>query len=253
MSNESIGYVQSIESFALVDGPGVRSVLFMQGCPYRCLFCHNPDTWAFLKRNPYTPEEALHKMIRYRPYWQSHGGITISGGEPLAQIDFLIAFAKLCKENGIHVAIDSSCANYVESEPFFSKFKELLQYVDLFLLDIKCIDEELHKKITGHSNQNVIQMFQYLSKIQFPIWIRYVLVPTLNDDEKLLKQTGDFIASLKNVERVEVLPYHTLGVFKYEKLGIEYPLKGIKEPTEAEIHRASHLLGTEKYIAYLQK
>lgn len=246
-----LGYYQSIESFALVDGPGVRSVLFLQGCPFRCLYCHNPDTWAFSKSNPITPEEALKKMIRFKPYWKDHGGITISGGEPLSQIDFLIEFAKLCKRNNISVAIDTSGGPFSQNEAFLNKFNELLKYVDLFLLDLKCIDEDLHIKITGHSNKNVLEMFKYLDEKNIPIWIRHVLVPTLTDNDELLKRTSDFISSLHNVKRVEILPYHTLGVFKYEKLGIDYPLKGVDTPNDERIENAKKILKVDTYNGYL--
>lgn len=242
-----IGYYQSIESFALVDGPGVRSVLFLQGCPFRCLFCHNPDTWAFSKNNPIKPEEALKKLIRYSTYWKNNGGITVSGGEPLAQIDFLIEFGKLCKQNKISVTIDTSGATFSLNEPFISKFNELLNYIDLIMLDIKCIDDEIHKKLTGHSNKNVIEMFKYLSEKNFPIWIRHVLVPGITDNDELLKKTNEFIKTLNNVKRVEVLPYHNLGVFKYEKLGIPYPLKDTPIPTKERIENANKILETDKY------
>lgn len=242
-----IGYYQSIESFALVDGPGVRSVLFLQGCPFRCLFCHNPDTWAFSKNNPIKPEEALKKLIRYSTYWKNNGGITVSGGEPLAQIDFLIEFGKLCKQNKISVTIDTSGATFSLNEPFISKFNELLNYIDLVMLDIKCIDDEIHKKLTGHSNKNVIEMFKYLSEKNFPIWIRHVLVPGITDNDELLKKTNEFIKTLNNVKRVEVLPYHNLGVFKYEKLGIPYPLKDTPIPTKERIENANKILETDKY------
>lgn len=248
-----LGYYQSIESFALVDGPGVRSVLFLQGCPFRCLYCHNPDTWAFSKSNPITPSEALNKLIRFKPYWKDHGGITISGGEPLSQIDFLIEFAKLCKRNNISVAVDTSGGLFSKNEAFLNKFNELLKYVDLFLLDLKCIDEDLHIKITGHSNKNVLEMFNYLSERNIPIWIRHVLVPTLTDNDELLKRTSDFISSLKNVQRVEILPYHTLGVFKYEKLGIDYPLNGVDTPNNERIENAKKILKVDTYNGYLNK
>ena len=135
-----LGYIDSFESFALVDGPGVRSVLFLQGCPFRCLYCHNPETWEFIKKNPLTPKQALDKLLRYKPYWKDHGGITISGGEPLSQIDFILALAKLAKKEGITTVIDTAGGPFSREEPFFSKFNELLNYVDLFLLDMKSID-----------------------------------------------------------------------------------------------------------------
>jgi len=248
-----IGYYQSIESFALVDGPGVRSVLFLQGCPFRCLFCHNPDTWKFLKINPITPIEAFNKLKRFAPYWKNHGGITISGGEPLAQIDFLIEFGKICKENNISLTIDTAGGPFSLQKPFIDKFNELLKYIDLIMLDIKCIDPVIHKKITGKDNKNIIDMFKYLSDINFPIWIRHVLVPNLTDNDDLLKKTSLFIESLQNVERVEVLPYHTLGLFKYEKLNIKYPLKGVLPPTQERINNANKLLKVDNYKKYLEK
>ncbi len=250
--DQVVGYYQSIESFALVDGPGVRSVLFMQGCPFRCLFCHNPDTWQFIKTNPITPSEALTKLLRFKPYWKDHGGITISGGEPLSQIDFLIEFCKLCKQNNINVTIDTAGGPFTLLEPFISKFNELLKYVDLIMLDLKCIDDDIHKKLTGTSNKNIIQMFNYLSNINFPIWIRHVLVPTITDNDELLEKTSQFISTLKNVKRVEVLPYHTLGLFKYEKLGINYPLKGIDAPSDERVQNANKILKTDSYKGYLE-
>ena len=245
MSSETInniGYYQSIESFALVDGPGVRSVLFLQGCPLRCLFCHNPDTFIFSKNNPITPLDAFNKLIKYKPYWQDNGGITISGGEPLSQIDFLLEFSKICKKNNISLVIDTAGYPFNRKEPYFSKFKELLMNVDLFLLDIKTLDRDEHIKLTGKDNDSILDLFSYLNEINFPIWIRRVLVPTINDSEKELYKEKDFISNLKNVKKVEVLPYHTLGIFKYEKLGIEYKLKDIKVPTAEEIKKAEDIL-----------
>lgn len=244
------GYYQSFESFALVDGPGVRSDLFLEGCPMRCLFCHNPDTWEFRHTNPISPEEALKRLMRFQPYWGKKGGITVSGGEPLAQIDFLVEFAKLTKEKGIHLTIDTSGATFTRKEPFFSKFNELLKYTDLFLLDIKCIDPEIHKKLTGKDNANILDLFRYLDEKDFPIWIRHVLVPGITDNDELLKRTYDFIKTLHNVRRVEVLPYHTLGVHKYEILGIPYPLKGVNPPSEERIQNANQLLHTKDFTGY---
>lgn len=246
------GYYLSIESFALVDGPGVRSVLFLTGCPFRCLFCHNPDTWVFDKNGTITPEEALKKLIRFKPYWKNHGGITVSGGEPLVQMDFLIEFCRLAKKEGIHITIDTSGAPFSMNEDYLKKFDELLSVSDLFMVDIKCIDNEIHKKLTGKENTNVIQMFRYLDSKNFPIWIRHVLVPTITDDDELLKRTDAFIKTLHNVERVEILPYHTLGEHKYGLLHIDYPLKGINPPTQERIDNANRLLHTDSYTGYLK-
>jgi pyruvate formate lyase activating enzyme len=251
----TLGYYQSFESFALVDGPGVRSVLFLEGCPFRCLFCHNPDTWEFKHTHPITAQEAFDKMIRYKPYWKDreHGGITVSGGEPLAQLDFLIEFCKLAHNAGIHVTIDTSGATFSMNETFLAKFDELLKNIDLIMLDIKCIDSEVHKKLTGKDNANVLDMFRYLDSKNFPIWIRHVLVPGITDNDELLIKTDAFIKSLHNVERVEILPYHTLGIHKYEILGLKYPLKGVVSPTQDRIKNAEALLHVKDYQGYLKK
>jgi len=248
---EAIGYYQSIESFALVDGPGVRSILFLQGCNMRCLFCHNPDTWNLKNGKPITAREALDLLIRYKPYWADHGGITISGGEPLLQMDFLIEFCRLAKENNITTVIDTAGEPFCLDEPFFGKFKELLKYTNLIMLDIKCFDNDRHIQLTGKTNENIIDMFCYLSSVSFPIWIRQVLLPSYTDDEEILKQTGQFIESLSNVRRVEVLPYHTLGIPKYDRLGIPYRLKGIEPPSKESIEKAETLLKTKNYQDYL--
>ncbi len=245
------GYYQSIESFALVDGPGVRSVLFLTGCPFRCLYCHNPDTWEINPNYWITPQEAFEKLIRFKPYWKDHGGVTISGGEPLVQIDFVIEFARLLKENNIHVAIDTSGATFNTSEEYLKKFDELLSVIDLILLDIKCIDKELHQKITGKDNQNILEMFSYLDKKQFPIWVRHVLVPGLTDDDELLKKTHTFLSKFNNIERVEILPYHTLGIHKYELLNLPYPLKDVEPPTKEREENAAKLLHVASYKKYL--
>ena len=248
-----LGYIDSFESFALVDGPGVRSVLFLQGCPFRCLYCHNPETWEFIKKNPLTPKQVLDKLLRYKPYWKDHGGITISGGEPLSQIDFILALAKLAKKEGITTVIDTAGGPFSREEPFFSKFNELLKYVDLFLLDIKSIDSSIHKTITGKDNKNIIDLFRYLDEKGFPIWIRHVLVPSYTDDDEMLRRTSEFIASLNNVERVEVLPYHAMAIPKYEKLGIPYRLKDIFSPSKERVKNAEEILNVNKYTKYQNK
>ena len=247
------GYYQSIESFALVDGPGVRSVLFLTGCPFRCLFCHNPDTWEFDPKHMITPEDALKQLVRFKPYWRDNGGITISGGEPLMQMDFLLEFCALAKKQHIHIAIDTAGGPFQMNENYLNKFDQLLSLTDLFLLDIKTIDNEVHKKLTGRPNDNVIALFHYLDQKHYPIWIRHVLVPTITDDDELLKRTDVFIRSLSNVQRVEVLPYHTLGVHKYGILGLKYPLEGVPTPTQERIDNANRLLHTSSNTGYLKK
>lgn len=246
----TVGYYQSLESFALVDGPGVRSVLFLAGCPFRCLFCHNPDSWEFSKKNPITPEEAYKKLIRYKPYWRDNGGITISGGEPLAQLDFIIELSRLFHNEGISVAIDTSGATFNMSESYLKKFDELLKVTSLFLLDIKAVDSSLHKKITGKENKNVLELFSYLDKKNYPIWVRHVLVPTLSDNDERLHETHEFLSNFKNIRRVEVLPYHTLGTYKYDLLKIEYPLKDVPAPTKERVENAEKILCVKDYPDY---
>ncbi|MFA6830212.1 MAG: pyruvate formate-lyase-activating protein [Bacilli bacterium] len=249
--SETIGYIDSIESFGLVDGPGVRSVLFLVGCPFRCLYCHNPETWTGKGKMQLTPEQAFQLLYRFHPYWRDNGGITISGGEPLLQIDFLLELAKIAKKNHVSVTIDTSGATFQNNEDYLKKFDELLSYCSLFMVDIKSIDLDTHIKITGKGNENVIEMFHYLDQKNFPIWIRHVLVPGLTDDDSMLKRTGQFIASLHNVQRVEVLPYHSLMIPKYQKLGIPYPLMDTPIPLEERIKNAETLLGCEQYQKYL--
>ena len=234
-----LGAIHSIETFGLVDGPGVRYVIFMQGCHMRCKFCHNADTWK-VKEPDQSAEAVLKKALRYRPYWKENGGITVSGGEPLLQIDFLIELFTQVKKEGVHTTLDTCGQPFTFEEPFFSKV------TDLVLLDIKHIDEKAHKELTGHTNQNILEFAKYLSDIQKPVWIRHVLVPTINTDEVYLKRLHQFVAQLKNVERVEVLPYHTLGAYKWKELGLEYPLEGIPTPSNQQLQIAKTILETGK-------
>lgn len=238
------GYVHSLESFGSVDGPGVRYVIFLAGCAMRCQFCHNPDTWNMQTGTPYTADELLEKAMRYRSYWGENGGITVSGGEPLLQIDFLIELFRKAKEQGIHTTLDTSGNPFTREEPFFGKFQELMQYTDLFLLDIKQIDDEQHKILTGCTNQNILDLAGYLSDAKKPVWIRHVLVPQRSDNDEYLDRLRAFLDTLQNVERVEVLPYHTLGVYKWKELGLSYPLEGIDPPTKERIENAKEKLRT---------
>lgn len=240
-----LGAIHSIETFGLVDGPGVRYVIFMQGCHMRCKFCHNADTWK-VKEPDQSAESVLKKALRYRPYWKENGGITVSGGEPLLQIDFLIELFTQAKKEGVHTTLDTCGQPFTFEEPFFSKFKQLMKVTDLVLLDIKHIDEKAHKELTGHTNQNILEFAKYLSDIQKPVWISNVLVPTINTDEVYLKRLHQFVAQLKNVERVEVLPYHTLGAYKWKELGLEYPLEGIPTPSDQQLQIANTILETGK-------
>ena len=197
----------------------------------RCQFCHNPDTWDIQVGQEKSADELLAQALRYKSYWKDEGGITVSGGEPLLQMDFLIELFRKAKEQGINTTIDTSGAPFTREEPFFGKFNELMKYTDLLLVDIKHIDNEQHKRLTGHTNENILDMAQYLSEIKKPVWIRHVLVPERNDIDEYLKKLYNFIKKLNNVKKVEVLPYHTFGEYKWKELGYEYSL----------------VLGSEKY------
>lgn len=250
MSN-TIGKIHSIETFGLVDGPGVRYVLFLQGCHMRCQYCHNPETWTLEVGNgvgvgEFTPEEAFKKALRYKPYWGNNGGITVSGGEPLLQIDFVTEFFRLAKEKGIHTTIDTSGNPFKEEPEYLEKFDKLLEVTDLFMLDIKEMEEEKHKKLTGHTNANILAMGDYIASHGNEMWVRHVLVPGLTDDEEGLRMLRKKIDGWKSVSRVEVLPYHTLGLFKWENLGVDYPLEGVRTPTEEEVKKAEDILGVVK-------
>lgn len=248
MENEIKGRVHSIESFGSVDGPGVRFIAFLQGCNMRCAYCHNPDTWQCAGGEAYTPQQLLNKALRFKSYWKNGGGITISGGEPLLQLDFLLEFFRLSKENGVHTCLDTAGNPFTREEPFFSKFEQLMQVTDLLLLDLKQIDDEKHRRLTGCTNQNILDMARYLSDIGKPVWIRHVLVPTVTDDVDDLKKLAAFIDTLGNVERVEVLPYHTLGRFKWDNLHIPYRLDGISPPSAESVKQANEILQTAKYL-----
>ncbi|MGN0497957.1 MAG: pyruvate formate-lyase-activating protein [Acutalibacteraceae bacterium] len=245
------GYIHSTESFGSVDGPGVRFIVFMQGCNMRCKYCHNPDTWDKSGGREVTADEIIKVALRYRTYWGKKGGITISGGEPLLQMDFLIELCKKCKEQGISTVIDTAGKPFTREEPFFSKFNELLKYTDLIMLDLKHIDSKDHKDLTGFDNENILDLAQYLSEKNEPVWIRHVLVPGINDDDFSLNKLHKFIKTLKNVQRVEILPYHNLGEFKYEDLGIKYPLAGLRSPSKESIANAQRLLHITDYKGFI--
>lgn len=246
------GSVHSIETFGSVDGPGIRFVIFLQGCKMRCQYCHNPDTWSTNSQDMVSADELLEQALRYRTYWGEKGGITVSGGEPLLQMDFLIELLQKAKQAGVHTAIDTSGSVFIKNEPFFQKFNTLMKYTDLILLDLKHIDDAKHKSLTGCSNRNILDMARYLAEIKKPVWIRHVLVPERNDNDEDLIRLDEFVRSLGNVERFEVLPYHTLGIFKWEELKIPYQLKGINPPTADRIANANKLLHTADYTGYLK-
>lgn len=244
--NEITGRVHSLETFGLVDGPGVRFVIFLQGCHMRCKYCHNPETWRMDGGEEWTAKKLFEKAYRYKNYWKKEGGITISGGEPLLQMEFVTEVFRLAKEKGVNTTLDTSGNPFVMTPEFLEKFDKLMEYTDLFMLDIKEMDDEKHKKLTAQSNANIIAMARYLSVHGKAMWIRHVLVPELTDEESGLKALKQLLDELKTVEKVEILPYHTLGTFKWEKLNIEYPLAGVRTPTEEEVKRAEELLGIQK-------
>ena len=235
-----IGRVHSTESFGASDGPGVRFIIFLKGCSLRCKYCHNPDSWGSEKCTEISCVELIEKAERYKEYWKNGGGITVSGGEPLLQIDFLTKLLKSAKQKGIHTAIDTCGEPFDEQNS--ERYDELLKFTDLVLLDIKHIDENKCISLTGKSNKNTLAFAKYLSKKGTKMWIRYVLVPGVTDDEEDLRKTKEFINTLETVEKVEVLPYHTLGKFKWQELGLDYPLEGVATPTNEQLESAKKIL-----------
>ena len=243
---ETLGRVHSVESFGSADGPGVRYIVFLKGCNMRCKYCHNPDTWAKCDENDgaklMTPQEVLKTAMRYKAYWKQTGGITVSGGEALLQIDFVTELFKLAKEKGVNTCLDTSGNPFTVEEPFFGKFNELMKYTDLFMLDIKHIDDEEHKKLTGHSNKNILAFAEYASSKKKQLWIRHVVVPGITYNEKYLHELGMFISKLKSVKALDVLPYHDMGKVKYQNLGIDYPLKDVEPLPKAEAAKARDII-----------
>lgn len=237
----TVGYVNSFESFGSVDGPGVRFVVFLKGCKLRCRYCHNPETWNG-EGEKYTAQEVFEKAIRYKGYWGKDGGITVSGGEPLLQIDFLIELFSLCKKKGISTVIDTSGEPFCDNKAWRESFDRLINLTDLVILDLKEYDEKRHIELTGKTNKNIFEMAKHLSDINKDMWIRHVLVPNITDEEKSLLGLRNFIDSLKSVKKVEILPYHAFGIPKWEKLNLAYSLYDASSPTEEQIKRAEEIL-----------
>jgi pyruvate formate lyase activating enzyme len=236
------GRIHSFESFGTVDGPGIRFVVFLQGCPLRCIYCHNRDTWDPALGKAYTVEQVIAELKKYMNYIKfSKGGITLSGGEPIFQPDFSAELFKKCRELGIHTALDTSGFTDIE------KVERLLDFTDLILLDIKHADAEMHKTITGAAPEKIKSFALYASKKGIPIWIRYVLVPGLTDSAKDLEAAAEFIGRLITVEKIEVLPYHNMGVLKWEEQGEKYQLDGTFPPTEESIETAGQILGSRRF------
>ena len=236
------GYIHSIESFGTVDGPGVRMVVFLQGCPMRCLYCHNPDTWAISQGNRMSALDIIRQYERNQAFY-TKGGLTVTGGEPLLQVDFLLELFALAKERHIHTCIDTSGITFQSTDAVYhKKLEQLLQLTDLVMLDIKHMDSVCHQKLTGHDNAGILAFARYLAQKQIPVWIRHVLVPDYTDRENDLRRLGQFIAGLTNVKALDVLPYHTMGVEKYKALGIAYPLAGVAAAGAAETAHAKQII-----------
>ena len=236
------GRIHSFESFGTVDGPGIRFVVFFQGCPLRCQYCHNPDTWVNGGKE-YTADEIITQALRYKNYFGDKGGVTATGGEPLVQIDFITELFTKLKAKGVHTCVDTSGITFnPNSQESVEKHKKLLAVTDLVMLDVKHIDDEACQKLTGKSNANTLAFAKFLSDNGKSMWIRQVLVPNITDGEESLQRTRAFIDTLKTVEKVEVLPYHTLGEVKYEKLGMDYPLKGVEAPSKERVMYAKRIL-----------
>lgn len=235
-----MGYIHSIETMGLLDGPGIRVVVFFQGCPLRCLFCHNPDTWNEGNNLQVEAKEIVDVIRKYRSYIEDGGGVTISGGEPLLQSKFLLEVLKLCKKSGIHTCIDTSGNGYDKE-----LLDEILKYTDLILLDIKALNNTNYKKITGKNMDNFNYFLKKVQELDKKLWIRQVIVPGINDNVKYILKLKDFIKNIKNVLKVELLPYSLIGVSKYEKLGIPYRLDGVSAMNKEKCKELEKILRGE--------
>ena len=238
------GFVHSTESFGTVDGPGVRFVVFLQGCPMRCQYCHNPDTWKMNTGTLRSAESLIREYERNAAFY-TKGGITVTGGEALMQIDFLLELFRLAKQKNIHTCLDTSGVTYRPGQSSYNeKLDALMAVTDLVLLDIKHIDPEGHKTLTGHDNANILAFAKYLEEKQIPVWIRHVLVPGITDDAALLTRLGTFLGTLSNIKALDVLPYHIMGVTKYQQLDMEYPLKDVPPATKEQAANAKKIILT---------
>ncbi|MBE6864306.1 MAG: pyruvate formate lyase-activating protein [Ruminococcus flavefaciens] len=233
------GRIHSTESFGTVDGPGVRFVVFFQGCPLRCKYCHNPDTWDFSGGREVTADELMKEYDSYKEFLRS-GGITATGGEPLAQPEFLTELFRLAKSKGVHTCLDTSAGCYDPDS--HSKIDEALKYTDLVMLDIKHIDDAAHKQLTGHTNRNILAFAEHIRELGIPVWIRHVVVPGITDDRDELFRLGEYIATLKNIKALDVLPYHDMAKSKYEQLGILYPLPDTPPLTKEQAIAAREII-----------
>lgn len=228
------GLIHSFESFGTKDGPGIRFVFFLQGCPLRCLYCHNPDTWNMCKvQYEMTPEEAFNEVRKVKAFVK--GGVTISGGEPMLQPDFVTSMFKLCKDEGMHTAVDTS--GFILND----KVKEVLNYTDLVLLDIKHINPDKYQILTQKPLEPTIKFIEYLKNLNKPIWVRYVLVPGYSDDETDLHNWAKYVSGFKNIERVDILPFHQMGMQKWKELNQEYKLAKVPPPSLEQVTKATEI------------
>ena len=245
-----LGNIHSLESCGTVDGPGIRFVVFMQGCPMRCQYCHNPDTWDFNVNQKMSVDEILAKYDSVKEFLKN-GGLTVTGGEPLVQIDFVIELFKKAKEKNIHTTLDTSGILFNKAKP--EKYEELIKYTDLVMLDIKHIDSIEHNKLTGHPNLPVLEFAKFLSDNKVPVWVRHVVVPGITLNKPYLIKLGEFLSYLENIKALDVLPYHTMAVPKYESLGKEYPLKNIPAATKEQALEARNIILDSMRNAKMQR
>ena len=235
-------YLHSTESFGTVDGPGVRFVIFLQGCPMRCKYCHNPDTWEMHAGERRSAESLIEEYEHNRTFYKN-GGITVSGGEPLAQIDFLLELFRLAKDRGIHTCLDTSGGTYRPGDSDYNRtLSEVLSLTDLVMLDIKHMDPASHRELTGLDNEGILAFARYLAERKIPVWVRHVVVPGITDGEDALTCLGEFIGTLGNVKALDVLPYHVMGVSKYKELDIPYPLEGVDPATKEQAAQAKQII-----------
>ena len=236
------GYIHSVETFGTVDGPGVRFVIFLQGCPMRCKYCHNPDTWQMQTGQQRSAQSLIRDYQRNAAFY-TNGGITVTGGEALMQIDFLLELFTLAKQQHIHTCLDTSGVTYRPGDSSYNKKLDALMLVtDLVMLDIKHIDPEAHQDLTGHDNRNILAFARYLDQKKIPVWIRHVVIPGITDDTAQLVRLGTFLGTLSNIKALDVLPYHVMGVSKYEQLGIPYPLVGVPAATKEQAAQAKKII-----------
>lgn len=236
------GYIHSIETCGTVDGPGLRYVIFLQGCPMRCQYCHNPDTWEPGRGDEMTVKEVLKSFYHNTAFYKT-GGVTVTGGEPMMQLDFLIELFTELHEGGYHTCIDTSGIMFhADNEKVMEKIERLMEVTDLVMLDIKHIDAEKHRELTAHSNERILDFARYLDKKGIPVWIRHVVVPGITLYKEYLERLGKFMATLSNVKALDVLPYHSMGKVKYENLHMEYPLKDTREATKKEAVAAKSII-----------